>query len=92
MVAQGGQGCAVEETGVHVLAEDVPVDVVVIFLALNFFDSVLQHSGCVGPAPACDCCSIYEVQMNRICLCLRQGRLEIINGNCLVMREVSLPK
>lgn len=35
----------------------------------------------------CDCCSIYEVQMNRIRLCLRQGRLEIINGNCLVMRR-----
>lgn len=76
----------------HVLAEDVPVDAIVIFLALNFSDSVLQHSCCVRPAPVCDCCSIYEVQMNRIRLCLRQGRLEIINGNCLVMREVSLPK
>lgn len=92
MVAHSGQGCAIEETAVHVLAEDVPVDGVVIFLALNFSDSVLQHSCCVVPAPTCDCCSIYEVQMNRICLCLWQGRLEIINDNCLIMREVSLLK
>lgn len=76
----------------HVLTEDVPVGAVVIFLALNFSDSVLQHSCCVGPAPVCHCCSIYEVQMSRIRLGLRQGRLQIINGNCLVMREVSLPK
>lgn len=82
----------VEEICVHELAGDVPVDLVVIFLALRSSDSVLQHSCCVGLATVHDCCSIYEVQMNGSLLCLQQGRLEIINDNCLVMREMSLCK
>lgn len=76
----------------RVLTGDVLLGAGGIFLALHLTDLVLQHSCCVGPAPACDCCSIYEVQMSRICLCLQRGRLEMINGNCLVMREVSYPK
>lgn len=45
------------------------------FLVLDFSDSLLQHSCCVGPAPGCNYCYIYEAQMYRIHLWLWQGRL-----------------